>query len=205
LDYSRILKERRSIRKYLAKSIPKETILKVLEAARWAPSAHNAQPWRFIIIEKVDLKRELAEEMANAWRKDLSKDGIPIEVQKALVEASIERFTKAPLLILACLTMEDMDKYPDKKRQEVEHLMAVQSLAAAIENLLLAAWGEGLGACWFCAPLFCQDVVKGLLKIPNNIEVQALITLGYPDEKPNPPPRKQLSEIIYFNYWGNKE
>ncbi|MEM3506515.1 MAG: nitroreductase family protein [Candidatus Bathyarchaeia archaeon] len=204
MSCSEIFKGRRSIRKYLTKDVPKEVVFKVLEAARWAPSAHNAQPWRFIIIDKADIKLKLAKEMANAWKKDLSKDGVPIEVQESLARTSIEQFTKAPLLILACLTMEDMDKYPDKKRQEFEHLMAIQSLAAAIENLLLAAWSEGLGACWFCAPLFCQEVVKSLLKIPNNIEVQALITLGYPDEKPAPPQRKQLNEILHFNYWGNR-
>lgn len=201
----RIFKERRSIRKYSSKKIPKETILKLLDVARWAPSAHNAQPWRFIVIDKPDIKLKLAKEMANAWKKDLIKDKVPIEVQESLIKASIEQFTNSPLLILACITMEDMDKYPDKKRQEFEHLMATQSLAAAIENLLLAACIEGLGACWFCAPLFCQEVVRNVLGVPENIEIQALITLGYPNESPNPPPRKPLEEIVYFNYWGNKE
>ncbi|MEM2896240.1 MAG: nitroreductase family protein [Candidatus Bathyarchaeia archaeon] len=204
MSRSEILKERRSIRKYLPKDVPKEIILKLLEASRWAPSAHNAQPWRFIIIDKAEVKRKLAEEMANSWIKDLRRDKVPTETQKDLVKASIEQFTKAPLLIVSCLTMEDMDEYPDRKRQEAESLMAVQSLAAAIENMLLAAWMEGLGACWFCAPLFCQEVVKKVLKIPKSVEVQALITLGYPDEKPNPPPRKPLDELIHFNYWGNK-
>lgn len=201
----RIFKERRSIRKYSSKKIPKETILKLLDVARWAPSAHNAQPWRFIVIDKPDIKLKLAKEMANAWKKDLIKDKVPIEVQESLIKASIEQFTNSPLLILACITMEDMDKYPDKKRQEFEHLMATQSLAAAIENLLLAACIEGLGACWFCAPLFCQEVVRDVLGVPENIEIQALITLGYPNESPSPPQRKPLEEIVYFNYWGNKE
>jgi len=67
--------------------------------------------------------------------------------------------------------------------------------------MLLAAYGEGLGSCWFCAPLFCQDVVRKVLEIPQNVDPQALITLGYPADEPNPPPRKALEEIVHQDRW----
>ncbi len=80
--------------------------------------------------------------------------------------------------------------------------MAVQSVAAAIENILLAAHAEGLGSCWFCAPLFCQDVVRKVLRVPRYVAPQALITLGHSAEQVEPPPRKVLQEIVYQDCWG---
>jgi len=196
-----VLKDRRSIRGYLKKDVPENVLERVLDAARWAPSAHNAQPWRFILIQDPVIKRKLAEAMADEWDKDLSKDGFPPDERERLVKASIETFTSSPSLVVACLTMEDMDRYPDKCRQRAEYLMGVQSLAAAIQNLLLAAHAEGLGACWFCAPLFCQKTVKEVLKIPRRVEPQALITIGYPAEKPKAPPRKPLKNVVHRNFW----
>jgi F420 biosynthesis protein FbiB-like protein len=76
--------------------------------------------------------------------------------------------------------MLEMDTYPDKRRQQFEHQMAVQSTAMAAQNLLLAAHAEGLGACWLCAPLFCQDVVRATLDLPKDWETQGAVILGYP-------------------------
>lgn len=197
-----VIKSRRSAREYLSRQVSSKVLFRILEATRWAPSAHNAQPWRFVTIRDAALKRKLAEAMANRWDKDMSKDNVPPEKRERLAKTSIERFTRAPTVIIACLTMEDMNKYPDKKRQKIEYVMAVQSLAAAIENMLLAAHAEGLSSCWFCAPLFCQDTVRKILSIPSYVEPQALITVGYSIDKPNPPPRKPLEKIVHQDYWG---
>jgi F420 biosynthesis protein FbiB-like protein len=148
------------------------------------------------------VKQKLAKAMADVWVKDLTVNGVSAEVRENLVEASINRFVRSPVLILACITLEEMDEYPDIRRREFEHLMATQSLAAAIQNLLLAAHFQGLGSCWFCAPLFCQEAVRKVLGIPADVEPQALITLGYPSEKPEPPPRKTLKEVVFKNRWG---
>jgi nitroreductase len=83
--------------------------------------------------------------------------------------------------------------------------MGVQSVAAAVQNLLLAAYAEGLGTCWFCAPLFCQQSVKEILKLPKEFEPQALITVGYPAEKPKAPKRKPLKSIARKNYWKGRK
>jgi F420 biosynthesis protein FbiB-like protein len=109
---------------------------------------------------------------------------------KAELKFSIQRFVTAPVLILPCLTMEEMDRYPDRARRRAEHAMAVQSVAAAIQNLLLAAHALGLGACWCCAPLFCQGLVRRILRLPRAWEPQALITIGVPSHTPPRPPRK---------------
>lgn len=148
-----------------------------------------------------EVKKRLAEAMADEWDKDLREDGLPPGDRERLTKASIEQFTQPPILILACLTMEEMDTYPDDRRREAEYVMAVQSVAASVQNLLLAAHAEGLGACWFCAPLFCPDRVREVLGAPQNVEPQALITLGCPAEKPEPPPRKPLKSVIHKSYW----
>ena len=108
---------------------------------------------------------------------------------------SLERLTQAPLLILACLSMEKMDIYPDEKRRRAEMDMAVQAIGAAIQNLLLTAHYRGLGACWMCAPLFCPDVVCETLGLPREFLPQAIITIGYPDSISPPPPRESVEQI----------
>jgi len=198
------IKERRSIRKYSSRPVSTEILSEILEAARWAPSAHNAQPWRFIVLIDTSLKQELSEAMANAWTADMTEDGTPSETSENTSKASVERFTRAPVLIVACLTMEDMIKYADESRQKSERDLAVQSLGAAIQNMLLVAHSKNLGACWFCAPIFCKDTVRKVLKIPEDAEPQALIALGYPAEKPRAPYRKPLENYSYLDCWGKK-
>lgn len=193
---------RRSVRKYRKREVKLEALLKALNVARWAPSAHNAQPWRYIILRDPLVKKRLAERMAAAWRRDLRKDGYAEEQIKRITEESVNLFSSAPLVLIACLTMEDMHRYVDKRRRAVEYLMAVQSVAASITNLLLALHALNLGASWFCAPLFCPSTVRRTLSIPEDIYPQALITVGYPDEAPPPPPRRSLNEVVFMNKWG---
>jgi coenzyme F420-0:L-glutamate ligase/coenzyme F420-1:gamma-L-glutamate ligase len=196
------IKTRRSIRKYLPRLVSTEILKKILEAARWAPSAHNAQPWRFILLIDKSPKLLLAEAMADAWMVDMVKDGTRMEVREKSRKASIERFARAPLLVIACVTMKDMIQYTDESRQKCEHDLAVQSLGAAIQNMLLTAHANGLGACWFSAPIFCKETVRKVLEIPKNAEPQALIALGYPAEKPRAPYRKSLQNYSYASHWG---
>lgn len=173
---------RRSIRRYRREPVPREVIQSILEAATWAPSAHNRQPWRFAVIESQSQKEFLAREMGARLRRDLRLDGVPEAIIEADAARSYDRVTSAPLLIALCLSMIEMDSYPDKKRSQAEYLMAVQSVAMAGQNLLLAAHEAGLGACWMCAPLFCPAMVRSALDLPKDWQPQALLTLGYPAE-----------------------
>jgi len=200
-DFISIIKNRRSIKEYSSKEVSNELLSRILEAGRWAPSAHNAQPWRFITIRDPSMKKRLALAMASRWDRDMRKNGLPKEQRENLIKTSVERFENVPVIIIVCLTVENMDEYPDDRRKKIEYVMAVQSVAAAIENMLLAAHGEGLGSCWFCAPLFCQDVIRMILKIPQHVDPQALITLGYSAYTPNVPPRKTLEEIVHQDHW----
>ena len=194
------LKQRRSIRKYQKKTVPKELVYAVLEAAAWAPSAHNSQPWRFIVVEDPAIKRELSEWMAEAWAADMAKDGSTVDEAKRVERR--ERFANAPVLIVACLSMEGMMEFPDEQRQRIERDLAVESLGAAIQNMLLCAYDLGLGSCWYCAPAFCKPTVRKTLSIPQMVEPTALIMLGYPAESPKSPPKKALSDYCFADAWG---
>lgn len=177
-----LIKTRRSIRRYTAEAVPRETIERLLEAATWAPSAHNRQPWRFAVLTlAADIER-LALAMGARLRADRTADGDdPADIERD-VARSYARLTGAPVVIIVCLSMADMDHYPDPRRSGNERLMAAQSTAMAAQNLLLLAHAEGLAACWICAPLFVPDLVREILTLPADWEPQGLITLGRPAE-----------------------
>jgi F420 biosynthesis protein FbiB-like protein len=120
--------------------------------------------------------------MSTRLAADLRTDGVSEADIEQDTTRSRQRLTGAAALILVCLTMTDMDTYPDPRRQQLEHTMAVQSVAMAAQNLLLMAHAEGLGACWMCAPLFCPDTVRETLSLPADYQPQGVIALGYPAE-----------------------
>ena len=181
-DLFDLIRARRSIRRYEGRPVPGPLIGQLLEAATWAPSAHNRQPWRFVVIEGEPTKRRLAMAMGERLRADLAADGAPPDLIARDAGRSYTRLTGAPLLLVLCLTLVDMDAYPDERRAANELLMAVQSTAMAGQNLLLAAHTLGLGACWLCAPLFCPDTVRHTLDLPDDWQPQGIITVGYPAE-----------------------
>jgi coenzyme F420-0:L-glutamate ligase/coenzyme F420-1:gamma-L-glutamate ligase len=180
---SAIIRSRRSIRGYAEQPVPRDVLERLLEAARWGPSAHNRQPWRFAVITDPARRESLAQAMGARFRADLQADRVPDVVVERLVRRSYERISTAPAVFLTFVSMVDMDHYPDEGRQHAEWIMAVQSVALAAQNLLLMAHAEGLGACWMCAPLFCPDVVRAELDLPADWDAQALITVGYPAEE----------------------
>jgi coenzyme F420-0:L-glutamate ligase / coenzyme F420-1:gamma-L-glutamate ligase len=193
-----LISRRRTVRALRSEPVPIELIDTLLGAAWLAPSAHNRQPWRFVVVSGESSRHALAYAMANVFRQDLEADGRSApEIQKR-VSASTFRLSAGPVLILACLEPGDLDQYPDATRKAAEHTMGVQSVAAAIENLLLAAADAGLGAGWMCAPLFCQDVVRGVLALPCTWEPQALITIGWPVDPVEVPARfPSQTRVVY--------
>ncbi len=193
-----LIQARRSVRRYTASPVSPALIERLLTAAVWAPSAHNRQPWRFAAIRSDSIKTELATAMGDRLRADRLADGDPAEAVEADAARSRARITSSPVVIAVCLSMADMDRYSDAHRNEAEYLMAAQSTAMAVQNLLLAAHAEELGACWMCAPLFCPDAVKAALDLPADWEPQALITLGYPADDGKPASRKPRETFVVW-------
>lgn len=197
-EFFDVIYGRRSIRHYRPDPVPQAVVEKLLDTAVWAPSAHNRQPWRFAVISTPRVKQKLAAAMGEKLRADLAADGLsPAAIEKDAAR-SYQRITTAPLLILLCLSMEDMDTYPDPARQHNERIMAVQSVALAGQNLLLAAHALGLGACWNCAPLFAQDIVRQTMGLPPDWQPQAIITGGYPAETRQKTRRPSTQITRYF-------
>jgi coenzyme F420-0:L-glutamate ligase/coenzyme F420-1:gamma-L-glutamate ligase len=191
-----LLRGRRSIRRYLPQPVPRESLDAILETATYAPSAHNRQPWRFALVQEDATKERLARAMGERLRADRLRDSDAAEIVEADVARSFSRITSAPALVIVCLTMEDMDKYPDARRSAAEHQMAVQSTAIAMQTLLLAAHNAGLGASTMCGPLFCPDTVVSALGLPAHWEPQALVTLGYPAARGKPFRRRPLDDVV---------
>lgn len=190
------MKARRSIRRYTSEPIPAGVLQNILEAAIWAPSAHNRQPWRFAVVRSGEAKVALARQMGERLRQDRLADGDPEAVIEADVSRSYARITGAAVAVLVCVSMQAMDTYPDARRQAAEHQMAVQGAAMAAQNLLLAAHTLGVGACWLCAPLFVPDTVRAGLELPPDWEPQGLITLGYPDGPAKVRTRNPLEAVV---------
>jgi coenzyme F420-0:L-glutamate ligase / coenzyme F420-1:gamma-L-glutamate ligase len=197
-DLSKILRSRRSVRRFLPRPVSAEVLESLLATAIQAPSAHNRQPWRFVVLTKAEAKIKLADAMGSELRADLLADGMGSSKVEAQVDRSRNRIVQAPVLILLCLDASDMDSYPDPGRQKAEHMMAVQSVALSGGYLLLAAHAEGLGGVWMCAPLFAQRVVLEALNLPGHWEPQGMLLIGYPAITPEPRLRKPLSESVRF-------
>jgi nitroreductase len=167
-DYLEFLKSRRSIRRFKRDPPTLEMILKAIDVARYAPSARNSQPWRFIVVNDPLLKDRLAE--IHPWARPLKE--APVSV------------------VVACHVDESPTSY-------------MLDCANATIYLLLALHALGLGAVWIQA-LRNVEELRVLLNIPNNAIPVAVIAIGYPDEKPEPRPRRPMSEVVFLNKYGHR-
>ncbi|MBF6614651.1 MAG: TIGR03668 family PPOX class F420-dependent oxidoreductase [Chloroflexi bacterium] len=197
LDFASLVKGRHVVRQYKHIQVPRGLVERTIEAAGWAPSPHGIQPWRFVVITRAATKEKLAAAMSADWRLNLEMDGESAEIVDTRLRKSRLRITNTPVLIIPCLYLEDSHHYADPARQEAEVTMAVQSLGAAIQNLLLSAYSLGLDTGWMCAPLFCPEIVQGALALPPTLTPHAMIQLGYAAKDPPRRPHRPVSELIY--------
>ncbi|MEM3357228.1 MAG: nitroreductase family protein [Candidatus Bathyarchaeia archaeon] len=170
MDVIEAIKGRRSMRAFQSREISHEIVEKLIDVARWAPSAGNIQPWEFVVVRKPEIKRRLAE--------------------AALNQTFIE---EAPVVIVVCAN-ENRSARGYGVRGKT--LYCIQDTAAAIQNIHLAAYSLGLGTCWVGA--FREEEAKEILKIPEGIRPVAIIPLGYPAETPSPPPRRPINQIVQY-------
>ncbi len=191
---------RRSIRAFAPGAVPRETLDALVEAACLAPAPHHSRPWRWVVIDTDEAKRALAAGMGARWRTDLIADGVPIDQIDELVEKSYTKLTTAPALVLGCLTWNGLDRYPDEARRHAEWGMALLSLGAAAENLMLAATDASLASCWVAAPIFCPEAARDALELDDTWLPQALILVGHPHPSYEPKARPELPmEMLRVN------
>ena len=196
LDFASLARGRHVVRRFLPTEVPRALVEQTLEAARWAPSPHGMQPWRFVVITRPDLKQQLAEAMSVEWRRNLQMDGETPEVVEDRLRKSYNRLLNTPVLVIPCLYMVGMHQYPDPLRAAAEQIMAIQSLGAAVQNMLLSAYSLGLDTGWMCAPLFCPGVVSAVLDLDPNLIPHALIQLGYAAQDPPRRPHRPISDLL---------
>jgi len=185
------LEARRSIRAFTGDPVPRDALDRLVEAACVAPAPHHSRPWRWVVVDGDDGKQRLAAAMGARWRHDLEGDGVPAARIDELVEASCVKVTGAPAIVLGCLTWDGLDRYPDPARQRAEWGMALLSLGAAVENLMVAAADAGYASCWVAAPIFCPEAARDALALPPEWLPHAMVIVGVPDPayvgRPRPP------------------
>ena len=183
---------RRSIRALSSEPVPRDVLDDLVAAACLAPAPHHSRPWRWVVIDTPEGRHDLAHGMGEQWRADLTADGVPTGRIDELVAASTARLTAAPALVLGCLTWDGLDRYPDETRRRAEWGMALLSLGAAVENLMLAAADAGYASCWVAAPIFCPEAARTALALPADWSPTALVLVGRPADDVTPPPRPAL-------------
>ncbi len=134
--------------------------------------------------------------MGETWQRNLEMDGQSAEIVQIRRSKSYQRIVNAPAIIIPCLYLADLDVYPDARRQADETTMAIQSLGAAVQNILLQAYDLGLDTGWMCAPLFCPEVACEALALDQKCIPHALITVGYAAADPVRRPRLPRENLI---------
>ena len=181
---------RRSIRRFAPRDVPPAIVRELIAAACAAPAPHHSRPWRFVkVLPKT--RARLREAMAAAWRADAAADGLSGSRIEGALARSRKQLTEAPLLLLACLELDSARSWPDERRRAAERDMYMQSLGAALQNVLLAAHARGLGGYLKGAPLFCQAAVAEALALPDGWQPAFLVLLGYPAQGAKPPARAE--------------
>ncbi len=189
-DLHTFLRSRRSIRRFKPDPIPEETLQRLLETAVHAPSAHNLQPWRFVIVQGTEARERLGRALTGKMRADMEAEGAPEAEIAGRVARSLRRIAEAPVIVLFC-----RDRNAIRKEEPEEHLMGVQSVANMATYLALAAHAEGLAANWICWPLYAPAEVRAALDLPPSWQPEGMVFLGYPAEQPTPKTLRPLEEV----------
>jgi F420 biosynthesis protein FbiB-like protein len=188
------LRTRRSMRRFKPDPVPESVIEEILATATFAPSAHNRQPWRFVVVTDLSVKARLGKAVTDKMRADMQTEGASETDIEKRVATSLRRMDEAPVVIVLC-----RDKNDVRADTPEEAAMGVQSTAAAGLQLLLTAHAEGLGGNWICWALYAQEETRAALNLSENWEPQAFYFLGYSDEEPKIKDRKPIKEIIKWS------
>jgi nitroreductase len=206
-EFLKMIKTRRSVREFKAERVPRADVEKMLECARFAPSASNTQPWYFVVADDGAVIAALADAVKDAVGKVVA--GIDSARGKKEMEAYAGYFTffrNAPAIIAVfmapyrALLARLLKRYAPEIGERIGRNASDQSVAAAIVNLMLAAHALGYGSVWMTGPLFAKRELEATLGAPEGYELAALVAVGRPAE-PAPeklPDRKNLDEIMRY-------
>lgn len=187
--------DRRSIRKYLNIPISKEDITEIIQNGIKAPSSKNRQPWKYIVVQG-----NAKEEMVHVFREGIAREEKTHELlpesAKLIAGAkyTADIMAEAPVIIFAVNPLGKSLKEELTAEERIYEICNTQSIAASIENMILAATDKGLGSLWICDTYFAYFELCNWLGVAG--EPVAAIALGYPAESPHERPRKNIEDII---------
>jgi nitroreductase len=202
MDYDSLLKlvkSRRSIRKFKPDPIPDEYVDKIIEVARWAPSGANSQPWQFIVIKKEELRKKVFEIVSGGTEGVKKVEMIRDEDIRFNWEAV--GWDKAPVYIMVCGDSRLKDCFPLMPALSAGDAILESSLASTFLYMMLAANTLGLGAQWTTAVStpHLQLLLKRLLGIPKELFIYDMMVVGYPDMVPPPRVVRDKKEIVHYD------
>jgi coenzyme F420-0:L-glutamate ligase/coenzyme F420-1:gamma-L-glutamate ligase len=182
---------RRSVRSFTADPVDPAVLRRAVGAALTAPAPHHTRPVRFVHLR--ERRVALLDAMLERWRSDLAADGWP-EDRIARRVARGDFLRDAPEIVVPFLVAEGAHSYPDPVRTAAEHTMFTIAGGAAVQGLLVALAAEGLGSCWVSSTIFCADVVRDVLGLPETWEPLGAVAVGHPTEPLVPRPPRGVEE-----------